>query len=254
MEYVLITGATSGIGYEMAKVFATKGYPLILVGRSEKKLKQTKAYLEKRLRAKNVISICQDLSHKNAAKCIYQTVRKLGIRVTILVNNAGIGYAGEFEKASEEALSSLIEVNMTQLTLMTRYFAIEMKKLGRGKILNVASTGAYSPGAYIAVYYATKAYVLSLSEALYEELKSYGVLVSTLCPGATLTNFQKASGRADTKLAMSPKVVAEKAYCGLMKNKKIIVPGLRNQFMIHLPKKVAIKVIKRYQKSTLLKH
>lgn len=253
MEYVLITGATSGIGYELAKVFATKGHSLILVGRNEEKLNQTKAYLEESFGAKNVLWIQQDLSRKNAAQCIYKTVCELGVKVTILVNNAGVGYAGEFEKASEEELISLIEVNITQLTLMTRYFAKEMKRLGKGKILNVASTGAYSPGAYIAVYYATKAYVLSLSEALYEELKPYGVLVSSLCPGATLTNFQKASGREDTKLAMSPKFVAEKAYSGLMKNKKIIVPGLRNRLMICLPKKIAIKVIKRYQKSTLLK-
>lgn len=264
MKYVLITGATNGIGLELARVFAKKGYPLILVGRNGEKLKKTKNELEAimsskegRLNAekssKSIVTITQDLCKESAAKAIYDEVRQEQIEVEIVINNAGAGYAGEFEKASDEKIMSLIQLNISQLTLLCKFFGNEMKERGAGRILNVASTGAYHPGAYIAVYYATKTYVLSLSEALYEEFKSFGVTVSCLCPGATLTGFQNASGREDTKLAMKPEFVALKAYEGLMANKKIIVPGLRNKFMVRIPKLIAVPIIKRYQKSTLSK-
>ena len=255
MDYVLITGATSGIGYALAEVFAAKGYPLILVGRNAIKLEKTKQKIQTVMmrqskKINRIVLITQDLSEEFAAKNIYEIVKKEKLRVGILINNAGVGYAGEFWEASDEKIMELIAINMAQLTLLTKYFARHMKSIKKGKILNVASTGAYHPGAYIA----TKAYVLSLSEALYEELKPYGVIVSTLCPGATLTGFQKASGRKDTKLAMKPEFVARKAYDGLMKNKKIIVPGLRNKWMIKIPKTIGIQLIKRYQKSTLSNH
>lgn len=256
MEYVLITGATSGIGYALAQVFAAKGHPLILVGRDIEKLEKTKKVLEQimmreRKKLYPIALIAQNLNENKAAEKIYETVTHKNLRVSILINNAGVGYAGAFWEASDERIMELITVNMTQLTLLTKYFSKEMKKKGKGKILNVASTGAYHPGAYIGVYYATKAYVLSLSEALYEELKPYGVTVSSLCPGATLTGFQKASGREDTKLAMKPEFVARKAYRGLMKNKKIIIPGFRNKLMVKVPKAIGIQLIKKYQKSTL---
>lgn len=265
MEYVLITGATSGIGYALAEVFAVKGHSLILVGRSAEKLEKTKeAMLEMMKRSREgknqskaiienkIVLIIQDLSSQNAAKNIYEAVIKENLKVGILINNAGLGYAGAFWEASDEKIMELIALNMTQLTLLTKYFAEEMKQLGKGKILNVASTGAYHPGAYIAVYYATKAYVLSLSEALYEELKPYGVTISSLCPGATLTGFQKKSGREDTKLAMKPEFVAIKAYEGLLKNKRVIIPGLRNKLMVKIPRSMGTQLIKKYQKSTLL--
>lgn len=256
MEYVLITGATSGIGYALAEVFAAKGYALILVGRSTPKLEKTREAMQAVMRregkdSNKIVLITQDLSKETAAKNIYETVIKENLKVNLLINNAGVGYAGEFWSASDEKIMELITLNMTQLTLLTKYFAKDMKVVGKGKILNVASTGAYHPGAYIGVYYATKAYVLSLSEALYEELKPYGVTVSSLCPGATLTGFQKASGRKDTKLAMKPEFVANKAYIGLMKNKKVIVPGLRNKIMIRVPRTIGTQLIKKYQKSTL---
>lgn len=256
MEYVLITGATSGIGYALAEVFAAKGYALILVGRSTPKLEKTREAMQAVMRregkdSNKIVLITQDLSKETAAKNIYETVIKENLKVSLLINNAGVGYAGEFWSASDEKIMELTTLNMTQLTLLTKYFAKDMKAVGKGKILNVASTGAYHPGAYIGVYYATKAYVLSLSEALYEELKPYGVTVSSLCPGATLTGFQKASGRKDTKLAMKPEFVANKAYIGLMKNKKVIVPGLRNKIMIRVPRTIGTQLIKKYQKSTL---
>lgn len=256
MEYVLITGATSGIGYALAKVFATKGHPLILVGRSVENLEKTKEILEQmmireRRKLYPIVLITQDLNKEMAARNIYEAVTKKNLRVDVLINNAGVGYAGAFWEASDERIMELMTVNMMQLTLLTKYFAKDMKSLGKGKILNVASTGAYHPGAYIGVYYATKAYVLSLSQALCEELKPYGVTVSSLCPGATLTGFQKASGRKDTKLAMKPEFVANKAYRGLIKNKKVIVPGVRNKFMVKIPRAIGIQFIKKYQKSTL---
>lgn len=264
---MLITGATNGIGLELAKIFTKRGHPLILVGRNSEKLLRTKMVLEKLMfhrkeesrqktynkGQKSIITVTQDLSERGAAKAVYERVKEDGLEVGILINNAGAGYSGEFERASEEKILSLIELNITQLTLLCKYFGKDMKERGHGKLLNVASTGAYHPGAYIAAYYASKAYVLSLSEALYEEFKPYNVSVSALCPGATLTGFQKASGREDTKLAMKPEFVAIKAYEGLMKGKKVIVPGVRNKLMIRMPKKIAVPLIKRYQRSTLLK-
>ena len=164
MEYVLITGATSGIGYALAEVFAAKGYSLILVGRSTEKLEKTKEAMLEVMRRKRedknksktnienkIILITQDLSTQDAARKIYEAVIKENIKVDILINNAGAGYAGAFWNASDEKIMELIALNMTQLTLLTKYFSREMKEARKGKILNVASTGAYHPGAYIAI-------------------------------------------------------------------------------------------------------
>lgn len=254
MAYVLITGATSGIGYELSKVFYVKGWSLILVGRSEEKLVKIKKNLEGLRRTgqpQEIICICEDLSNEKAAVRIYMKVKAAKAVVKILINNAGAGYVGPFIEEQVSQITNHIQLNIAALTLLTRYFVEEMKQCGGGKILNVASTGSYCPGAYTAVYYATKAYVLSLSEALYEELKSEGIHVASLCPGATKTNFSLAAGRKDSKLGMNPEFVAQKAYMGLLKNKKIIVPGIRNKLMIRIPKIIAIQLVKSYQKRLL---
>jgi len=269
MDYVLITGATSGIGYALAEIFYQKGHSLILVGRSLEKLRQTKVQLTKRegmdineidLKRKEretsqeIILICQDLSQQEAAQKVYTQVKSQGLKVQILINNAGAGYVGAFVEEDERMILEHMVLNMTSLTLLTRYFAEEMKKLGEGKILNVASTGAYHPGSYTAVYYATKAYVLSLSEALYAELKPVGIHVASLCPGATKTNFAKAAGRADASIAMSAEEVAAKAYKGLMKNKRVIIPGIKNWLWIKAPRKIAMPFIEKYQKNLMHKN
>lgn len=256
MGYVLLTGATSGIGYELTKIFYKNGYSLILVGRSEEKLLKVKQELcQMKLQGQHgeILWIRQDLEKENVADEIFKQVQSWKIKVQILVNNAGAGYVGEFIEEDEKYIKAHMQLNMTTLTLLTRYFAEQMKEEGGGRILNVASTGSYHPGAYIAVYYATKAYVLSLSEALYEELKPYKIRVSSLCPGATKTNFSKAAGKSDSGIAMSAAFVAEQAYKGLMRGKKVIIPGIRNKLWVKMPKCIGIKLVKKYQKNLIIK-
>lgn len=248
---VVITGASSGIGLELAKVFACHNYNLIIAARSKEKMDILKQELEAKYSVK--VHVCVvDLTNENGAKMLYEEVKALGEEVEILVNNAGAGYVGEFTQELVERDLQIMQLNMTSLTLLTKYFARDMIKNQKGKILNVASTGAYHPGPYTAVYYATKAYVLSLSEALWVELKPYGITVSALCPGATKTNFASRAGKENPAIAMSPQFMAQAAYKGLMKKKRVIAPGLRNKSFIKLPRRWVINIIGKYQKG--LKH
>lgn len=250
MGFVLITGATSGIGYALASLFYEKGHSLILVGRNERKLMETEKALREKKSGEGVEInwICQDLSQMGAAERVYKAVKEKSLEVELLINNAGAGYVGEFVEQEMKQMQDQIQLNMTSLTLLTRLFAEDMKQARQGKILNVASTGAYHPGAYTAMYYAAKAYVLSLSEAIERELRPYGIEVYTLCPGATRTNFARSAGRSDSKIAMSPDYVARETYKGLKKHKKVIIPGLKNRIWVMLPKWIAKPLIERYQK------
>ena len=245
---VLITGASSGIGLELAKVFAHHQYNLIIASRNKEKMDMLKKELEATYHIK--VYICKvDLAQEDGPKFLYDEVKAMGLDVEILVNNAGIGYVGEFVDNVYDKDLRMLQLNMTSLTLLTKYFSQEMIKKGGGRILNVASTGAYHPGPYTATYYATKAYVLSLSEALWVELRPYNISVSALCPGATKTNFSKSAGKADTKIALSANFVAKKAYEGVMKGKPVIVPGVRNKLFIKLPRQVVMHIIGRFQSS-----
>lgn len=245
-QSVLITGASSGIGYELARCFAKHHDTLIIACRSKEKMQVQQQLLEKEFGCK-VIPIPIDLGEAGSGALLYKEVKALGFQVDILVNNAGAGYVGEFCEKDVAVDEQIMALNMMSLTVLTKHFAKEMKERGQGKILNVASTGAYHPGPYTAVYYGTKAYVLSLSEALHRELKPYGVTVSALCPGATKTNFAKSAGKEDTKIAMSPVFVAQEAYKGLVKNKRVIVPGIQNRLFIKLPRHLASFFVGRYQ-------
>lgn len=249
-KVVLITGASSGIGYELSRVFAANNYNLILVARNKNKLIEISDELIKEYGC-SVITIQKDLSIKNSAVELYNEVIDQGIDVNVLVNNAGIGSCGLFHEINLNKDIEMISLNIEALTVLTKLFAKRMVELGTGRILNVASTGAYEPGPYIATYYATKAYVLSFSEAIANELKGFGVMVSTLCPGATITNFSRSAGKSDVKGAMSPKTVAEIAYKELMKNKRIIIPGIANRIAILmaklLPRKVSADIVGKYQ-------
>jgi len=249
-KVVLITGASSGIGYELSRVFAGNNYNLILVSRNISKLMDISDDLIKEYGC-SIITIQKDLAAENSAVEVYQEVINRGINVNVLVNNAGIGSCGLFHEISYDKDIEMISLNIRSLTILTKLFAKRMVELGNGKILNVASTGAYQPGPYIAAYYATKAYVLSFSEAIANELKSFGVMVSTLCPGATKTNFSRIAGKSDVKGGMSPKTVAEIAYRDLMKNKRIIVPGFFNKAAVLmtklLPRKISAYIVGRYQ-------
>jgi len=234
-KFVLITGATSGIGFELGKIFSRKGYNLILVARNEDCLKKAKNEFTSNFH-NHIYVIPIDLSQYDAPQKIYNRLKKEAITVNILVNNAGFGIYGDFTTVDVEKHINLIQVNITALTALSRLFLSDMIKRKEGKLLNIASTAAFQPGPHMVTYYASKAYVLSFSEALASELKGTGVTVTTLCPGPTKTNFEKESNVNKSRLfkvikPMSAEVVAQKGYDGLMKGKTIVIPGWRNAFL-----------------------
>lgn len=245
----LITGASGGIGYELSHLFAKAGYHLIVIARSEDKLNQ----LKEELNDHPVTIIPQDLSEPGAAEVVYSKVKELGLTVTVLVNNAGFGLNGMFEDLPLLDQQKMLQVNVNALTELTHLFLPEIKaarfrSIPKG-VLNVASTAAFQPGPKMAVYYASKAYVLSLSEALVEELKDTSVTISTLCPGATETNFFKAAQAEHTKLVssmMSPASVANSGFIGFVKGKRVIIPGSINLGMAYttklIPRSLAAKL------------
>lgn len=238
---VLITGASTGIGYELAKLFAEDGYNLVLVARNLERLKLVADQLYKSFHTKVKI-IGKDLSIIGSAEEIYDELIDNSIEIDVLVNNAGAGSCGLFHETDYQKDVEIIHLNITSLTILTKLISRSMIERRKGKILNIASTGAYQPGPYIAVYYATKAYVLSFSEAITNELKDFGIKVSTVCPGATKTEFSHRAGKADIKSAMDAKQVAKIAYEGLNRNKKLIIPGNINKIAIILSKLLPGKI------------
>ncbi|EDS77642.1 oxidoreductase, short-chain dehydrogenase/reductase family [Clostridium botulinum C str. Eklund] len=255
-ENVLITGASSGIGYELSKIFAKNGYNLIIIARNYKRLEEISNEIVEKFNVKVKI-IEKNLSVTSSALEIFNELKKENIEVNILINNAGAGNCGVFSDIDYKNDIDIINLNITTLTILTKLFSSDMIERRYGKILNIASTGAYQPGPYTAVYYATKAYVLSLSEALTIELKDYGIKVSTLCPGSTKTEFSKRAGKYDINIAMSAEKVAKIAYKGLLKNKRIIIPGFRNKVTILLskisPGNISGHFVKKIQKTLLIK-
>lgn len=254
----LITGASSGIGYEFTKLFARDGYNLVLVARSEQQLQK----LADELREKHGIAvevIAKDLSNANTPDEIFAELQQESLTVDALVNNAGFATYGKFSEIDLNAELQEMQVNMVTLTHLTKLFLPGMLKKGWGKILNVASTAAFQPGPLMAVYYATKAYVLSFSEALAEELRGTGVTVTALCPGPTQSGFQKRANMEDSRLFRGRKVadaatVARIGYRGLMTNKTVVIPGLRNKVLAEsvrfVPRKVVTRVAGNMQERT----
>jgi uncharacterized protein len=239
-KVVLITGASNGIGYELARLFAKKKYSLVLVSSDEEKLNKAAKNIKDEFDT-FVKVIVKDLRKINSAKEIYKELNKETIKINILVNNAGFGLFGKFDDTNLEKEIDMIQVNNISLTQLTKLFLKDMIERKDGKILNVASTAAFQPGPLMAVYYATKSYVLSFSEALAEELKGTGVSVTTLCPGPTKTGFEKRADLEDSKLFKSIKVMESKdvariGYEGLMKNKRVVIPGFTNNVMANAPR------------------
>lgn len=230
-QWVLITGASSGIGYEFSKIFAKNNYNLILVARRVILLNSIKEELTNKYGIE-VITIEKDLYQSSSCTEIMNEINILGIKVDILINNAGVGNCGLFHEISMEDHRRVIEVNMRALTELTHLISNEMIKNHGGRILNVVSTGAYQPGPFIAVYYASKAYVLSLTEALRVELKPFNIKVSALCPGTTSTEFHVNAGKGELNNSMSAEKVANMGYRGLIKGKKLIIPGVVNKVAI----------------------
>lgn len=235
MRTVLITGTTSGIGYELSEIFAMEGFNLVLVSRNDQKLKAQKENLEKRYGV-TVHILAKDLSESRAPKEVFLDVQGQGIHVDILVNNAGFNESGPFHETSIDKELRMMQVHIASLTHLTKLFLPGMLKNHYGKILNLGSTGSFAPCPLDAVYCATKAYVLSFSNALRAELSGTGVTVSTLCPGATKTEFAKKANMENIllfkKFVMEPQEVARIAYCAFMGNRKIIVPGLFNRLLV----------------------
>jgi short-subunit dehydrogenase len=228
----LITGASGGIGYELAKLFAKDHYNLVLVARSAPKLTQFADELQRQFGI-SAKAVPLDLTATPAPQFLFDQLQRENIAVDILVNNAGYGVFGEFAKVPLEESLGQIQLNVTALTHLTKLFLGPMLERHSGRIMNVASTAGFQPGPLMAVYYATKAYVISLSEALANELKDTGVTVTCLCPGATDTGFQGRAGVADTKLfktlrPMDAKTVARDGYRSLMSGKTLVVSGFRN--------------------------
>lgn len=232
---VLITGASSGIGYELSKVFSRNGYNLVLVSRNRQRLEVIAKEMEKQhdIQAK---VIQKDLSKSSASQELYNDIVADGIEIDVLVNNAGFGINGKFTEFSTEKHMELIQLNITSLTMLCNLFGTDMVKRRSGKILNVASTAAFQAGPLMSTYYASKAYVLLLSEGLNNEFAQDGVHVSVLCPGPTETEFAAQADMDSSKIAnvpwiMSAAKVAEICFSGLMRGKKIIIPGLMNKLI-----------------------
>ncbi|MGB9664545.1 MAG: SDR family NAD(P)-dependent oxidoreductase [Ignavibacteria bacterium] len=235
MKTALITGASFGIGYELAKIFANQKYDLVLVARNRERLNEIESELKRNnnIRIKNLV---KDLSNPSAPIEIFEELIYDKIDVDILINNAGFGLLGPFSEMSLQEQLNMIQVNITSLVHLTGLILPSMIKRGDGKIMNVASTAAFQPGPNMAVYYASKAFVLSFSKALYKELKDNGISVTALCPGPTKTEFQKRARMENINLErskllpyMSAEKVALAGFKGLMKGKRVVIPGIFNK-------------------------
>ena len=255
-DYVLITGASSGIGLELAKIFAREKYNLVLTARNQTKLEELQSEIRNSF-AVDVLVIPKDLSLKNSACEIYEEIKNKNVKIEILVNNAGFGGYGGFVKTNLESEVNMINLNVTSLVKLTKYFLQDMFLQKSGKILNVASTAAFQPGPLMAVYYATKSFVLSFSEAIAEELEGSGITVTALCPGPTESGFQEAANITQSRLVKdrklpSSKDAAEYGYKALMKGKGVAVHGFINYLMTNairfVPRKVITKVVHFIQK------
>lgn len=243
-ETVLITGATSGIGYEFTKLFAKKGYKIIAMGRSEKKLENLQIFIEKEYSA-YIKTIKYNLANINEINRLSEEVKNMDI--DIFINNAGFNVYGKFSETDFEEELNMINVNIIALTKLTKIIGQNMLKRGNGKILNMGSTGSFVPGPYNSVYCASKAYVYSFSQALAKEFENTRVSVTTLCPGATDTNFAKNANMVNIPLfksnVMKAEEVATIGYKALMKNKRFIIAGIKNKAMILFSKFVPQKLI-----------
>jgi short-subunit dehydrogenase len=249
----LITGASGGIGYELAKLFANDHHDLVLVARSGAKLAQFADELQRQFGV-SVKTVPLDLSAPPAPQFLFDQLQREGTAVDILVNNAAYGKFGKFADISLEENLGQIHLNVTALTHLTQLFLGPMRERGAGKILNVASTAGFQPGPLMAVYYATKAYVISFSEALANELKGSGIMVTCLCPGATDTGFQGRAGTENTVLfkklrPMDAKTVAREGYRGLMAGRTLVISGFRNWLLAESvrfsPRKVMTAISRR---------
>jgi len=249
----LVTGASSGLGLEFAKLLAADGYELVLVARRHDRLVQLGESLSGSYNIR-YRALAIDLATPGAAA---EVVRQLGSSpLDILINNAGFGALGAFATVDLATVHQMVEVNITALTELTRLVLPGMLERRNGRILNVASTAGFVPGPFMAEYYATKAYVISFTEALAEELRGTGVTVTALCPGATRTEFQAVANVASSRLFNMPGVmdaapVVRAGYNGMMRGKTLVIPGIMNRALPLVirfsPRKMVARVSRVFQ-------
>lgn len=250
----LITGASSGIGLELAHLFARDGYRLVLLARNRNTLRQIGDDLQARYSV-TVRIAPKDLAHPATPTELYQELQEAGVVLDVLVNNAGFGLSGAFQTTDWNMENEMMQVNMVAATHLTKLFLPQIRAR-EGKIMNVASTAAFQPGPFMSVYYASKAYLLSFSEALAEELEGSGVTVTCLCPGPVKTNFQRRAYLEGTAMVNSPllvdvREVARLGYEGMMQGRRLVIPGWKNRAGVELlrisPRAVVTKVVRRLQ-------
>jgi uncharacterized protein len=248
----LITGASSGIGLELTHLFAHDGYRLVLVARNRGALRELGDDLQARYNVDVRISP-KDLAHPAAPVELYQELQEAGMVLDVLVNNAGFGGSGPFLSSDWNNEAEMIQVNITALTHLTKLFLPQIRAR-EGKVMNVGSVAGFLPGPFMAVYYATKAYVLSFSEALAEELSGTGVTVTCLCPGPVNTNFQKRAHAGKSSLFKSPLLVevgevARAGYEGMKQGKRVVIPGWKNRVLMQSlrasPRSLIAKIVSR---------
>lgn len=251
----LITGAASGLGLELSKLLAKDGYALILVDVDLVKLQRAKKDLEAHYGI-SITAIHKDLSRQNVAEEIFRDLD--GTPIDVLVNNAGFGIYGTFHEADWERQAAMLNLHVVTTTHLTKLVLTGMMDRGSGKILNMASLAAFQPGPLMSLYYATKAYILSYSEAIANELKCTGITVTCLCPGQTKTCFQEVvsngSNAPENKIKFNiacPKAVAKYGYDAMLKGKVVAIPGHINKLLSKLPRfvsrRTATAVIRRIQ-------
>jgi len=255
IKTALITGASGGIGMELALEMAAHGNNIILVARSVDKLARLAEEIKTRYSVE-VHLIGKDLSVPGSAAELYTEVQRLGLKVDILVNNAGFGLFGYFYETDWKKEEEMINLNIMALTHLTKLFLPDMIKAKFGKVLNVASTASFQPGPTMAVYYATKSYVLFFSEAIANELEGTGVTVTALCPGPTASGFQDAAALGESKLVKGKKLptaaeVAKYGYAAMMKGKQVAIHGTFNAFQANLvrfvPRSLVVKMVRSAQ-------
>ena len=243
----LITGASGGIGLDLARLLARDGYEVVLVARTEEKLRSLAGEL-------GGTYIAADLAKPDAAQRVFE---KAGA-IDVLVNNAGYGLAGPFTDTDLRKELEMIQVNVVALTHLTKLVLPQMIARRSGRILNVASTAAFQPGPLMAVYYATKAYVLSFSEAIADELRDSGVTVTALCPGPTETGFASAANMESSRLfkmskPMASDAVARAGYDAMLQGKRLVIPGMRNKMLAQSirvsPRRLVTTIVRKMQEN-----
>jgi hypothetical protein len=257
MAAALITGASTGIGREFAYLCAQDGHDVVLTARSKPQLQALSADIQQKT-GRTAYIFAKDLSNPAAARELYDDILCTGIEVDMLINNAGFGLLGRFWELDEEEQMQMVHLNIGALTHLTRLFLPEMIERRRGSILNVASTAAFQPGPLMSVYYASKAYVVSFSEAVHNEAREYGVKVTCLCPGPTKTEFDKRAGASLTKLfnsghAMSALSVAQVGLAAMKAGKPLAIAGGKNRLMAFLtrfaPIQFTASMARRFQEN-----